>query len=41
MIKDIKKVNEKVMAIFAKHGICDKNEQQQMLIEIINAFTGR
>lgn len=41
MIKDIKQVNERLMAIFEKHGICDKKEQQQMLIEIINAFTGR
>lgn len=41
MPSNIKAVNEKIIAVLKKHGIIDKKEQQNMIIELINAFTGR
>lgn len=35
------KVHERITAVLEKHGIKDKKEQQELIIEIINAFTGR
>jgi hypothetical protein len=37
----IKKVDEKLKAILAAHGITDPKEQQTIIIKFINAFTGR
>lgn len=37
----IKKVDAKLKEILIKHGITDEREQQQIIIEIINTFTGR
>lgn len=35
---DIKKVRSKLNEVLEKHGIVDKREQQQIIIEIINCF---
>lgn len=37
----IKKIDEKLKTILISHGITDLKEQQKIIIEIINAFTGR
>jgi len=37
----IKKIDEKLKTILSKHGITDPKEQQTIIIEIIEAFTGR
>lgn len=41
MMININKVRAKLNEVLEKHGITDKREQQQIIIEIINAFTGR
>jgi hypothetical protein len=41
MIPDINKVRNKLNEVLEKHGITDKREQQQIIVEIINCFVRR
>jgi hypothetical protein len=39
MAPSIQKIREKLNQILSQHGIIDPKEQQEIIIEIINAFT--
>ena len=41
MENKIKRVDEKLKTILREYGIIDEQKQREIIIKIINAFTGR
>ena len=41
MMSNIQRVRDQLNNILSKHGITDPKEQQEIIIEIINAFVGK